>query len=99
MPHVIGAIDGKYVAMECPKNTESLYHNYKGIFSQALLTICDAKYKFIFIDVRRYGSTNDSAVLKNSELGRSLESYSLNNPSEDTADKNYFKDGEPFILL
>ena len=97
MPHVIGAIDNKQVAMECPKNTESLYPNYKGFFSQVLLAVCDAKYNFIFIDIGQYGSTNDSAVLKNSELG-SLELYSLNIPSEDIAEKNYFKDGEPFIL-
>ena len=50
------------------------------------------------MDVGQYGSTNDSAVLKNSELGRCLESCSLNIPSEDIADKNYFKDGQPFIL-
>ena len=98
MPHVIGAIDGKHVAMECPKNTGSIYHSYKGFFSQVLLAVCDAKYKFIFIDVGQYGSTNDRAVLKNLELGRRLESYSLNIPSKDIADKNYFKDGEPFIL-
>ena len=98
MPHVIGAIDGKHVAMECPKNAVSLYHNYKGFFSQVLLAVCDAKYKFIFIDVGQHGSTNDSAILKNSELGRRLESYSLNIPSEDITDKNYYKDVEPFIL-
>ena len=98
MPHVIGAINGKHVAMECPKNTGSLYHNYKGFFSQVLLAVCDAKYKFISINVRQYGSTSDSAVLKNLELGRRLESYLLNISSEDIADKNYFKDGEPFIL-
>ena len=98
MPHVIGAIDGKHVAMECPKYTGSLYHNHKGFFSQVLFVVLDAKYKFIFIDVGQYGSTNDSAVLKNSELSRRLESYSLNIPSEGIADKNYFKDGEPFIL-
>ena len=33
------------------KNTESLYHNYKGFFSQLLLAVCNAKYEFIFIDV------------------------------------------------
>ena len=97
-PHVIGAIDSKHVAMDCPKNTGSLYHNYKGFFSQVLLAVFDAKYNFILIDVGQYGRTNDSAVLKNSELGRRLESYSLNIPSEDIADKYYFKDGEPFIL-
>ena len=89
IPHVTGAIDGKHVAMECPKNSGSLYHNYKRFFSQVLLAICGAKYKFIFIDVGQYGSANDSTVLKNSELGRCLESYSLNIPSEDIADKNF----------
>ena len=98
MSHVIGATDGKHVAMEWPKSTGSLYHNYKGFFSQVLLAVCDAKYKFIFINVGQYSSTDDSAVLKNSELGRRLELYSLTIPSEDIADKNYFKDGEPFIL-
>ena len=63
-----------------------------------LLAVYDAKYKFIFIDVGQYDSTNDGAVLKNSELGRRLESYSLNIPSEDIANKNYFKDGKSFIL-
>ena len=29
MPHLIRAIYGKHVAVECPKNTGSLYHNYK----------------------------------------------------------------------
>ena len=86
MPHVIGAIDGKHVVMERPKNTGSLRYSYKEFFSQVLLAVCDAKYKFIFIDVGQYGSTNDSAVLKNSELGRCLKSYSLNIPSEDIAD-------------
>ena len=98
MSHVIGATDGKHVAMECQKNTGSLYHNYKRFFSQILLAVYNANYKFIFIDVRQYGSRNDCTVLKNSELGRRLESYSLNIPSEDIGDKNYFKDGEPFIL-
>ena len=92
MPHVIVAINGKYVAMECPKNTGSLYRNYKEFFSLLLLAVCDAKYKYIFISVRQYGSTNDSAVLKNSELVRRLESCSLNIPSEDIAEKYYFKD-------
>ena len=64
MLHMIGAIDCKHVAMECPKNTDSLCHNYKGFFSQALLAVCDEKHKFIFIDVGQYGSTKDSRSRK-----------------------------------
>ena len=86
-PSLTGAIDGKHVAMECPKNIGSLYHSYKGFFS-----------KYYFINVGENGKTNDSVVFKNSELGRRLESYSLNIPSEDIADKNYLKNGELFIL-
>ena len=97
MPHVIGAINGKHVAMECPKNIGSLYHNYKGFFSH-VFAVCDAKYKFNFIDVGQYGGRNDGVVLKSSELSIRLELYSLNISSEDIADKNFFEDGELFIL-
>ena len=55
--------------MDCPKNTGSLCHNDKGFFSQALLAVCDAKYKFIFIEVRQYGRLNDGDVLRNAKLG------------------------------
>ena len=37
-------------------------------------------------------------VVRNSELGKHLESHSLKIPSEDTTNKQYFKDGEPFVL-
>ena len=53
MSHVIGATDGKHVAMEWPKSTGSLYHNYKGFFSQVLLAVCDAKFKFIQLIFQR----------------------------------------------
>ena len=49
--NVIVVIDGKHVAMGCPKNTRSLHHNYEGFLSQVLTVVCDARYKFISIDV------------------------------------------------
>ena len=30
MPHVLGALDGKHIRTQCPPNTGTLFHNYKG---------------------------------------------------------------------
>ena len=67
--HVVGAIDGKHIRIQCPKKTGTLYHNYKGFFHLVLLVICDAWYCFTLFDVAQHGSNNDCSVLNNSEMG------------------------------
>ena len=66
--------------MQCPKNSGSLYFNYKGWFSIVLMAVCDASYNFTLVDIGQYGSTNDSSVLNNSEMGKAFEDGSMSLP-------------------
>ena len=45
--HTLGAIDEKYVGIRCPKNSGSLYFNYKGFHLIILFALVDANYNFI----------------------------------------------------
>ena len=62
-PNYIGAIDGKHVMIQCPFNSGPLFYNYKSYFSVVLLAVASADYRFVMVDVRAYGSKNDSGVL------------------------------------
>ena len=72
-PNTIGAIDGKHIAIRCPPNSGSIYHNYKGFFSIVLLAVVDADYKFIYVDVGRNGSCSDAEIFLHSNLRDALE--------------------------
>ena len=64
--HALGAIDGKHIAMKAPKNSGSLYYNYKGLFSIILLALVDADYKFLWVDVGANGSASDAQLFNSS---------------------------------
>ena len=44
------------------------------------MAICDARYTFTLVDIGDYGSNNDSGVFRNSEMGKSFLSESMNLP-------------------
>ncbi|XP_050689716.1 putative nuclease HARBI1 [Eriocheir sinensis] len=62
VPRACGAIDGKHVAMRCPPNTGTLYHNYKGFLSVVLLALVDANYKFLWADVELKQCLDEASI-------------------------------------
>ena len=81
LSHACGAIDGKHVAVRCPPNTGSLYHNYKGFFSVVLLALVDATYRFLWCDIGGLGTMSDSQIFNESELKQCLEDDTINFPA------------------
>jgi len=76
-PHAVGAIDGKHVVLQCPRNSASEYFNYKNAFSIVLFALVDVNYNFMFVDVGCQGRISDSSVHKNTELYKKLETKTL----------------------
>ena len=72
-PNSIGAIDGKQIAMECPKNAGTAFFSSKNFHSIVLLAVCDANYCFTLVDVGAFGRSNDSGVLVDSLISRAFE--------------------------
>ncbi|XP_043469400.1 protein ALP1-like isoform X2 [Leptopilina heterotoma] len=71
-PNCLGAIDGKHIRIKKPPGSGSLFFNYKKYYSFVLMALCDADYRFTWIDVGDYGSLNDSSVFNASGFGQEL---------------------------
>lgn len=82
-PHTLGALDGKHIAIRCPKNGGSLYYNYKGFHSIILMALVDADYKFLWVDLGANGSASDCQVFNHGELKEAIEDGSIGFPEAD----------------
>ena len=79
-PHVVGALGGKHIAMKKPKKSGSKYFNYKGYFSLVLLSLVNAEYKFLWVNVGVSGSSSDTQTFNHSKLRRKFENGTLGLP-------------------
>ena len=84
MPHVIGALDSKHIALDYPKGSVTQEYNYKGFYSLFLLAIYGAKYNFTMVDVGQYCSNIDTGVVINSEMGQNFEESSFDLPEPES---------------
>ncbi|XP_047543254.1 uncharacterized protein LOC125075589 [Vanessa atalanta] len=82
-PHCLGALDGKHIRIQCPRNSGSLYFNYKKYNSIVLLALVDSNCLFTVIDVGSYGRENDSTIFQSSILGQKLNKEALDLPEEE----------------
>lgn len=57
-----GALDGKHLAIKCPKKSRSIHYNYKGFYLIVLFGLVDADYKFVCTHVGAFRSASDAAV-------------------------------------
>lgn len=57
-----------------------MYRNYKGFYSINMLTVTDANYKFVVVDIGGYGKDSDWGMFSASALSEQLESNSFNLP-------------------
>jgi len=80
LPHCVGAIDGKHIAIRKPGKSGSLYYNYKHFTSIVLLAIVDADYKFMSCDVGASGAGSDGGIFENTEVRECFEDGSIGLP-------------------
>ena len=73
VPHALGALDGKHVALKIPKNSGALYHNYKGFFSVVMLALVDGQYKFRWVNASIAGSCSDAQIFNACQLKRKID--------------------------
>ena len=72
VPHAVGALDGKHIAIKKLWRSGSGYFNYKGYFSLVLLALMDAEYKFLWVNVGASGSSSDAQIFNRSKLKKRL---------------------------
>ena len=80
-PNCIGAIDGKHIRLKAPRNSGSLYFNYKEYYSMVLLAVVDSHCKFIAVDIGSYGREGDAGIYLKSKIGQNILNNAFNIPA------------------
>ena len=105
VPHAVGALDGKHIAIKKPKKSGSEYFNYKGYFSLVLLALAMQITSSCGSTRGASGLSSDAQIFNHSKLKRRIENGTLGLPSPETlgpgggADLHYFLLGDDAFAL
>lgn len=70
--HCLGAVDRKHIRIVCPIRSGFMFFNYKEYHSLVLMAVADSKYRFIYVNVGRFGKDFDPSIFKQSYLLQSI---------------------------
>ncbi|XP_052240958.1 uncharacterized protein LOC127851297 [Dreissena polymorpha] len=99
LPHAVGALDGKHVAISKQQTTGSMYHNYKGLYSITLLALVDAQYRFMWIEVGGVGHVSDAQIYNDSELCELLKQSGIGFPPPCPLPNDDLNQDIPYFIL
>jgi DDE superfamily endonuclease len=68
------------IVFKAPAHGGSTHYNYKNTHSIILLAVCDANYRFTYVDIGAPGRRSDGGVFKSSSLYERLEGNNLDLP-------------------
>ena len=71
-PQVLGAVDGTHIEINKPTEDSQSYFSYKMKYTLNVQAVCDAKGKFLDVDIRWPGGTHDAKVLANSHINKAM---------------------------
>lgn len=78
-----------YIAkFQKPVAAGSEWFNYKLFHSLVLLAACNARYKFLFVDIGAFGRRSDGGIFSSSKMGQLFRTKQMNVPSPRTISIN-----------
>ena len=99
VPHSVGALDGKDIAIKKPKKSGSECFNYKGYFSLVMLALVNAVYKFLWVNVGASCSSSDAQIFNHTKLRRKIENHTVGLPPPEPLNLHYFLLGDDAFAL
>ena len=81
-PNCLGALDCKHITLQSPICSNNLLNGHKQSFNTVLTALVDAKWNFIYVNMRRKGRKNDNISFKNSSLYQGLLKNTMHVPSD-----------------